>query len=83
MLARPSPTATLNGNASFSVLASVRYNLALLGHSQRYVPGVLTVFLCAVVMTVVSETWSVVEHHKGFSGSLGLSALASPASAGR
>jgi len=125
------------------VLAVTRYNLALLGHSQRYVPGallflavlsiqytfptsppvpefavsaatlmivscwltialldvedpvqrlvtlsharkwwplitgvVLTVLLCAAAMTVVSETWSVVEHHNGFTGSLGLSALA-------
>jgi hypothetical protein len=125
------------------VLAATRYNLALLGHSQRYMPGVLaflavlaiqytypssppvpefavdagallvvscwltialldvedpvqrlvtlsharrwwpliggvvlTVFACAVAMTFVAEVWSVVEHHQGFTGSLGLSALA-------
>jgi hypothetical protein len=125
------------------VLAVTRYNLALLGHSQRYVPAalmflavlaiqytyptsppipefavdagaqlvvscwltialldvedpvqrlvtlsharrwsplivgvVLTVFLCALVMTAIAEIWSVIEHHQGFTGSLGLSALA-------
>jgi len=54
--------------------------LVTLSHARRWSPliigVVLAVFLCALVMTAVAEVWSVVEHHNGFTGSLGLSALA-------
>jgi hypothetical protein len=67
--------------------AMIRYQLALLGHSQRWLPPsfglprliggvVLSVLVCCVVLVGVSLVWSSIRHQGDSSGVLGAGVVA-------